>query len=492
MDYVEVVESLREIYSKEITERYEYIAERFFHEFGIWPTFFARAPGRVNIIGEHIDYSGYPVLPMALERDTVMAISVSNEDCIKLKNCQRSKFSEITLPLSPKISEEHHWSNYFIAGYNSVVNLFPNPKGFYVMVQGDLPQAAGLSSSASMTVSSAIATLYANSPKRISYKEFLPENHPRAQDMLADYYIASDKITLADLAESVTRQERLVGIACGGMDQAISIMAQPSSASLIEFNPLHVHPVPLPEGCTFIIANSLTPSAKVLTQAFRYNKRVVECRLAIALVCKSRDITPIPKTLKELQLKCGSIEEMIGIIENSIPKDVYKTAELEEILGCALCEVVGDIPYSDLVLNSNYDYKPRLRALHCYGEVKRVYEFRETCLQGADAERLGLLMNESHESCKNLYECSSDELDRLTSLARQGGALGARLTGAGWGGCCVCLVRNERVEGLMKTLQSFYDENPFITDDTVMFPSKPCRGACLLDTKYFHWSDQEN
>ena len=107
MDYVEVVESLREIYSKELTERYEYIAERFFQEFGDWPLFFARAPGSVNIIGEHIDYSGYPVLPMGLERDTVMAVRVTSEDCIKLKNCQRSKYPEETLPLNPKISESH-------------------------------------------------------------------------------------------------------------------------------------------------------------------------------------------------------------------------------------------------------------------------------------------------------------------------------------------------------------------------------------------------
>jgi N-acetylgalactosamine kinase len=490
MDYVEVVESLREIYSKEITERYEFIAERFFHEFGEWPTFFARAPGRVNIIGEHIDYSGYPVLPMALERDTVMAIRVSSEPIIKLKNCQKTKFPERIIDLCPKLQEEHDWSNYFIAGYKAVIDLFEDRKGMEIMVQGDVPQAAGLSSSASLTVCSAVGTLYANSGKRISYKEFLPENHPRAQDMLSDYYIASDKVTKADLADRVTRQERLVGIACGGMDQAISLLAEFGSASLIEFNPIRISSVPLPQGCTFLIANSLTPSAKVLTQAFRYNKRVVECKIAIALISLYKNLQTTPKTLKELQEICGNLEEMPEIIENSIPSLVYTTEQLENIFNCPLIDIVKDIPYSELVLSNNKEYKPRQRALHTYSEVKRVYEFREICLQDSDPLRLGQLMNESHESCKDLYECSSDELDSLVNLARQAGALGARLTGAGWGGCCVCLIKNETIEGLMKSLQVFYENNPTITDDTVMFLSKPSRGACLLDTNYFHWNYQ--
>ena len=491
MDYVEVVESLREIYSKEITERYEFIAERFFQEFGEWPSFFARAPGRVNIIGEHIDYSGYPVLPMALERDTVMAVRVSPNPFITLKNCQRAKFPEQVLDLNPKLTEDHHWSNYFVAGYRAAIELFEERKGMDIMVQGDLPQAAGLSSSSSLSVCSAVATLYANSHRRISYKEFLPENHPRAQDMLADYFIASDRITKAALAESVARQERLVGIACGGMDQAISLLAEAGSASLIEFNPVRVHSVPLPSNCTFLIANSLTPSPKVLTQAFRYNKRVVECRIAIALISKSREISEIPKTLKAVQELCGSIEDMREIIDSCIQKESYTTAELEELLGTPLIEIVKEIPYSDLVLNSNSEYRPRQRAIHTYTEVARVYEFRECCLRGGDPARLGELMTQSHLSCKEMYECSSEELDTLVELARTGGALGARLTGAGWGGCCVCLVENDRVEHLMKTLQGFYDNHPF-SDDTVMFPSKPCGGACLLDTTYFHWFDQDN
>jgi N-acetylgalactosamine kinase len=490
MDYVEVVESLREIYSKELTERYEYIAERFFQEYQEWPLFFARAPGRVNIIGEHIDYSGYPVLPMALERDTVMAVGLTTDQKLHLKNCQKTKFPDQILDQDSSLNPDHNWTNYILAGFKSVSSLFPQKKGLKLMVHGDLPQAAGLSSSASITVCSAIATLYAFEGKRKSFKEELPENHPRALDMLADYYIASDRITKTDLAEAVTVQERLVGTACGGMDQAISLLAEPGSASLIEFNPIRLHSVPLPEDCTFLIANSLTPSAKVLTVAFRYNKRVVECRLAIAILCKGRGITPYPKTLKELQMAIGSIDDAIEAVCSEITKDVYKTEELVSLLG-PLESIVEDVQSYELVLSQNFEFKPKLRALHCFQEVKRVYLFRETCLQGADPERLGQLMNESHLSCRELYECSSDELDKIVEMAKNAGALGARLTGAGWGGCCVCLVRNEQLPAVMRGLQRFYDENPFITDETVMFQSKPCRGACLLDTTYFHWNDSD-
>lgn len=491
MDYVEVVESLREIYSKELTERYEHIAERYFSEFQEWPLFFSRAPGRVNIIGEHIDYSGYPVLPMALERDTVMAVGLSDDNLIHLKNCQKCKFPEQVLELDANLKSEHCWSNYFLAGFKAVSGLFPNRKGLKIMVHGDLPQAAGLSSSASLTVCSSIAALYAYEGKRKSFKENLPENHPRALDMLADYYIASEKITKTALADAVTEQERLVGTACGGMDQAISILAEPGTASLIEFNPIRLHAVPLPEDCTFLIANSLTPSAKVLTVAFRYNKRVVECRIAIALMCKHFSISPIPKTLKEVQCRIGSLDDAIDAVNASMLKDAYRTEEIIELIG-PIEPHVQDVQSYDLVLSQNYEYKPKLRALHCFSEVKRVYQFREVCLQGADPVRLGQLMNESHESCKDLYECSSEELDRLVSLCRDGGALGSRLTGAGWGGCCVSLVRNEQLPGLMKTLQGFYETSPLILDENVMFPSKPCRGACLLDTTYFHWNDSDD
>ncbi|CAG9325832.1 unnamed protein product [Blepharisma stoltei] len=494
MDYVEVVESVREIYDKDQTAKYDFIAQRFFHDFGSYPGFFARAPGRVNIIGEHIDYSGYPVLPMALDRDTIMAVRRTEMRNIVIKNIQRNKFPEATFSLDQKLSDEHVWTNYFVAGYRSVTEEIPveNRVGMLIMVDGDVPIASGLSSSASFTVCAALATLYANNPfGKTSYKEYLPEDHPKAKNMLEDYYVASTRISKIQLAELTTRFERMVGTQCGGMDQTISILAEAGTASFIEFNPIRLEAVPLPSGCTFVIANSLTPSPKVLTIATRYNKRVVECRIAVALIAKAFNLPIFPKTLKEIQEELGrSLEEMIEIVNLHIREEEYTTAMLEETFGTLLIEIVKDIQYSDIVLNNNTSYKPRQRALHVYNEAKRVYEFKNVCQNNGDCERLGRLMTESHNSCRDLYECSSEQLETLIGLAIEGGAIGSRLTGAGWGGCCISLVRNEQLEEMYRKMLKFYENNPLVTDDNVIFSTVPCRGACILESKYFAWAGQ--
>jgi galactokinase len=104
-------------------------------------------------------------------------------------------------------------------------------------------------------------------------------------------------------------------------------------------------------------------------------------------------------------------------------------------------------------------------------------------------------MNESHNSCRDLYECSSPELDELTQLARDSGALGSRLTGAGWGGCCVSLVNKSDINNFLDKMQTYYtkEREPgqqlWITDDLnrYLFASQPARGACILDPKYTLW-----
>jgi galactokinase len=101
------------------------------------------------------------------------------------------------------------------------------------------------------------------------------------------------------------------------------------------------------------------------------------------------------------------------------------------------------------------------RATHVFAEASRVYQYKETCEdstldQEAKVEKLGKLMNESHFSCKVLYECSSEQLDELTTLARKSGALGSRLTGAGWGGCCVSLVKKDKLEAFIDNMHTYY------------------------------------
>mmetsp|Transcript_25869 Transcript_25869/g.19507 ORF Transcript_25869/g.19507 Transcript_25869/m.19507 type:complete len:144 (-) Transcript_25869:30-461(-) len=138
------------------------------------------------------------------------------------------------------------------------------------------------------------------------------------------------------------------------------------------------------------------------------------------------------------------------------------------------------------------------RALHVFSEAKRVLDFRRLCDAGGEdlGPQLGKLMDESHFSCKVLYECSSEELDELTSLCRKAGALGSRLTGAGWGGCCVSLVPQHLVDSFLARLQQdFYlkerplGEKLWVTEDLdrYVFATQPGRGACVLDPKYCVW-----
>lgn len=356
MEFIEVAEKLSDIYSQDYSQRYEIIAARFKQIYGEWPELFVRAPGRVNLIGEHVDYNGYPVFPMAVEYDTVIAIRRTDQDIIKVSSITGTKYPPHDLSFNPSMLPEHSWINYFVAGYNAGISGFVDRRGFNALVEGNLPQAAGLSSSASFTVASAVATIAANTTGKISWKEHLPENSPISQDIMRDYYIISNRVTKSELAGLATHYERLVGTACGGMDQAISLLAERSKAALIEFNPLQAFPVSLPENVSFVIANSLTPSAKVLTLGTRFNKRVCECRLAVKLIALQENLPSTLNTLKEVQEALQlPLREMSEVVERNLTQDEYTTSDLEQKLG-NLSELLGGIPYSDLVLSSNTSY----------------------------------------------------------------------------------------------------------------------------------------
>ena len=132
-----------------------------------------------------------------------------------------------------------------------------------------------------------------------------------------------------------------------------------------------------------------------------------------------------------------------------------------------------------------------------FAEAQRVISFRDLCLGEVQneetAKKLGDLMNASHISCRDLYDCSSEELEKLTNIARDLGAYGSRLTGAGWGGCCVSLVKEDESEKfIQEVINRFYlnKENKLpITDDLNMyvFSSYPASGAAVLDPQYEVW-----
>jgi len=162
--------------------------------------------------------------------------------------------------------------------------------------------------------------------------------------------------------------------------------------------------------------------------------------------------------------------------------------------------LVSKVPYIGEVMQKNLTFYPYERALHVFSEAKRVHDFAAICRdiampQEEKITKLGQLMNESHESCDKLYECSSDMLNELTSMACKAGALGSRLTGAGWGGCCVSLVRKTELKNFIESLTVFYTktrpvgEELWITDDLnhYIFGTQLGSGAAVLDPSVCIW-----
>ena len=146
------------------------------------------------------------------------------------------------------------------------------------------------------------------------------------------------------------------------------------------------------------------------------------------------------------------------------------------------------------VKNQNSTFDLYKRAYHVMTEAKRVHSFKEVCEDPSLSEedkvnKLGQLMNESHLSCHMYYDCSCTELEELTKLARDSGALGTRLTGAGWGGCSVSLVKKDDLNEFMDKMYSYYEktrdqnEQLWITDDLdrYLFATSPAQGACVID-----------
>ncbi|GMP57147.1 hypothetical protein CsSME_00021351 [Camellia sinensis var. sinensis] len=348
------------------------------------------------------------------------------------------------------------------------------PVGLDVMIDGTVPTGSGLSSSAAFVCSSTIAIMAAfdvNFPKK-------------------------------EIAQLTCECERHIGTQSGGMDQAISVMAQSGFAELIDFNPIRATDVQLPAGGSFVIAHSLAESQKAVTAATNYNNRVVECRLAaivlgIKLGMKPQEAISKLKTLSDVEGSCvsfassrGSSDPVVAVKE-LLSEEPYRAENIEKITEENLQSIFADSPTSLDVLKVARQYKLFQRASHVYSEAKRVHAFKDTVSSNLSEEdmlkKLGDLMNESHYSCSVLYECSCPELEELVKVCRDNGALGARLTGAGWGGCAVALVKESIVsEFILNLKKQFYKsrmEKGVIDGSDLglyVFASKPSSGAAIF------------
>lgn len=395
----------------------------FQERFGRRPSFLVRAPGRVNLIGEHTDYNGLPVLPMALQKEVRITVRPREDGVVRVQNVE-PEFPTRTFEISSDIEPDGRgdWANYLKAPCQFLTRRFGALNGIDALVSSTVPVASGLSSSSALVIAMGRALLRANH-----------------LDM-----------PMLDLADAMARAERYTGTQGGGMDQAISLGGIAGHASRIEFDPLSMTGIPVPDTWRFVVANSMVRAEKSGEAQAVYNARRRECAQALETFWAGREGGELTPPTQGETLSYGTLIE--------------------------------SVPVAELVALGNQllDHPLRARFRHVVTEGVRVYE-AERAMRDDDLEAFGTLMDASQRSLAVDYEVSSPELDRLVALARDGGAAGARLTGAGFGGCIVALASEDLAEEVLRSLEAGYfremDRSRPLRE--VLFLAEPSQGASV-------------
>jgi galactokinase len=356
---------LRDAVVRDFTERY-----------GQAPALVARAPGRVNLIGEHTDYNDGFVLPMAIDRAVWIALRPSEDGAVRVHSLDFGESQ--TFELDHLASHGSGWIEY-VQGMAWVMGKRTRRlHGWEGVTAGDVPIGAGLSSSAALELATARAFAAVSG---------MP-------------WDAREMALAAQAAEN-----QWVGVMCGIMDQMISASGEAGHALLIDCRSLETRSVPLPPGTVVVILDTSTRRGLVDSA---YNDRRAHCEAAAdALGVEAlRDVT-----VEEFESRADELEPLI-----------------------------------------------RRRARHVVTENARTLEAAEVMERG-DGEWMGVLMNASHASLRDDFEVSRRELDVMVELAQAHPAcLGARMTGAGFGGCAVALVRAEGAADFAASVTAAYQE----------------------------------
>ena len=399
-----------------------------------------RAPGRVNLIGEHTDYNGLPVFPETIRQDIRIAFAPHKTDRIRMHNVDTAfpheEFSNCdAIEPSPLGS----WHNYCKAAVERLNHYFGVAEftGMDMLVSGDIPISAGLSSSSALVVASALAYL-----------------HCLGKELDKD-------VSRIDLAAILAEAEHYVGTKGGGMDQAIILLGDEYAACKINFFPLRVEYVPLPRDHATVVCNSLVKAEKTGEALHRYNAGPLLCRLICAMVanqiCQDYGEHIEIQRLGDLWFGdlCLTHAEVEDVFRRTFPNETTCLEEAAAALGISPEEIrdrwLGELKEPE------EGFPLKARARHQLTEFQRVEAARD-CLLAGDAAGMGALMNASHESCATDFGISCPELDMLVTVAREAGAVGARLTGAGFGGCSVNLVPVDGLEDFFAALQKRYYE----------------------------------
>lgn len=352
--------------------------------FGVAPEIFVRAPGRVNLIGEHTDYNEGFVLPCAIDRNmSLLAAPDNQEDFVEVYSDDYKEWDRFSLKnITSNPTKE--WANYLRGTLVILQNEGFKLRGFKAILSGSVPQGAGLSSSAAFEVAVAVFANELNG-------------------------LCLDLKSIALLAQKAENQ--FIGVQCGIMDQFVSALGQEDSAVFLDCRSLEYETIPLglaSHSASIVIINSGVRRGLVDSE---YNARREQCRQGV-----------------------DDLSKLLGRSLNSL-RDVSLN-EFEQVQH-KLPAVVAQ------------------RCRHVISENARV-ESAVQSIRNGDLNKFGLLMNQSHVSLRDDFQVSCPELDVLTELAWAfSGTIGARMTGAGFGGCAVALVHNDAVsefQNLMKTV----------------------------------------
>lgn len=387
----------------------EHLRNEFAQRYGTAPAAVVRAPGRVNLIGEHTDYCGLPVLPIAINRSTFVAASPTGHGMVRAFSTAMKSNAELSRHALAHQSEP--WHEYLAGVLRELADIAP-ARGADLYFDGDLPTTGGLSSSSSFSVG-AIAALCA--------AWGAPLESPA-------------------VAERATAAERRVGVETGGMDQLIISQGKAGNALRIDFLPLATRQVALPEGLAFVVAYSGGEAPKGGAMRDAYNERVVGTRIAALMLADKLGVelegTPLLGNVADIDAASVMVDEL------PVQMAARTAANTVE------ADVVRIVQFAASHFDSARKVPVRRLAQHVLAEAERV-DSAEQALIAGDLKAFGALLNESHDSLRNNYQCSTPALDKVAAAMRKAGAFGARLTGAGFGGYAVAACPPHTVDAVI-------------------------------------------
>ncbi|HEY2014187.1 MAG TPA: galactokinase family protein [Bryobacteraceae bacterium] len=367
-------------------------------------------PGRVNLIGEHIDYHGLPVLPIAIRRYIRVVFRPRTDRRVRALSSGSYGLREFewTPDLPPAAPGD--WENYIRAAAQVVTGKWGNARGLPftgidAFVTSDLPAAAGLSSSTALLVAFTLALLQAN------------RSTP----------------TFEELMDVLPEGEHFVGTRGGGMDHAAVLASRSDCASRIEFDPIKVTPVRIPDDWAFLVAHSLVTAEKSGAARLEYNAR----------------------------RKAGTAAlRRLGFPSYRAAIEGRSFAELENLA----LQGISAVEECDAFL-------------HVTGEALRV-RAAVSAMERADSGEFGILLSESHYSLRDRLKVSCPALDELVEAASAALAGGARLTGAGFGGFVVIFCTPQSREIVRRQLiETYYSKRPEFREEIHLLDADPGPGV---------------